>query len=97
MVPIQKIVHIISMALIAGARSVRQFEASVRAILLPSLKLIWITVPLAVAFAQGFLPQNLWPQFFTLVSFALNTFSNYTFKKKRMDALRRRFEAPRRG
>ncbi|KAL6401048.1 integral membrane protein [Ilyonectria robusta] len=90
-----KIVHIISMAVIAGARTFSQVEASVKATLFPSLKLIWLTFPLAVAFAQGFLPPNLWPQFFTMVSFALNTFCSYTFKKKRLAALRRRFEATR--
>ncbi|KAH8665341.1 hypothetical protein BGZ61DRAFT_366493, partial [Ilyonectria robusta] len=95
LVPIQKIVHIISMAVIAGARTFSQVEASVKATLFPSLKLIWLTFPLAVAFAQGFLPPNLWPQFFTMVSFALNTFCSYTFKKKRLAALRRRFEATR--
>jgi len=88
--PIQKIVHIVSMALFAGARTFFQIGATIRAVLLPTMTVIWFAVPLAVAFAQNFLPENLWPQFFGLMSFVVNTYANAMLKKKRLAALRKR-------
>lgn len=95
-VPIQKIVHILSMALIAGARTFHQLGATVKAGFLPAMTVIWFAAPVAVAFAQNCLPENVWPQFFGLMSFVVDTYANSMIKKKRLAALRRKYRADKR-
>lgn len=98
MAPIQKIVHLLSIGLIAGARTFHQFRTTVRAALLPAMKVIWVVAPVAVTFAQTFLPEKAWPLFFGFMSFIVNTFANSTIKKKRLAALKRKyFEDDKRG
>lgn len=50
----------------------------------------WISSPIALAFAQQFLPEQLWVPFFNLVSFFVGTYALVHTKKKRLAALRRR-------
>ena len=78
------------MALIAGARSYHQVHATVRAGFLPVMKISWVTSPLALAFAQKFLPEQTWVPFFNVVSFIIGTYINAHTKKKRLAALRRK-------
>ena len=78
------------MAIIAGARTVHQVRATVRAGFLPVMKVSWITSPLALAFAQQFLPQETWVPFFNAIAFVLGTYINAHTKKKRLAALRRK-------
>jgi len=80
------------MAVIAGARTYHQVRATVKAGFLPIMKVSWVTSPLALAFAQKFLPQETWVPFFNLISFLLGTYINAVTKKKRLAALRRKRE-----
>jgi hypothetical protein len=50
----------------------------------------WITSPLALAFAQKFLPEQTWVPFFNIVAFVIGTYINTSTKKKRLAALRRK-------
>jgi len=88
--PIQNTVYLISMAVIAGARTAHQIRATVRAGFLPIMKVSWTTSPLALVFAQKFLPQETWVPFFNLVSFILGTYINTITKRKRLAALRKK-------
>jgi hypothetical protein len=88
--PIQNTVYLSAMALIAGARTVHQVRATVRAGLLPVMKVTWCTSPLALAFAQKFLPQEAWVPFFNMIAFVLGTYINSHTKKKRLAALRKK-------
>jgi hypothetical protein len=90
--PIQNTVYLISMALIAGARTFHQVRATVRAGFFPVMKVSWITSPIALAFAQKFLPEHLWVPFFNLVAFVIGTYVNTVTKKKRLEALRRHYD-----
>jgi hypothetical protein len=76
------------MAIIAGARTFHQVRATVNAGFLPVMKVSWVTSPLALAFAQQFLPQETWVPFFNLISFTIGTYINTVTKKKRLAALR---------
>lgn len=87
-IPIQRIVHIISIALIAGARTFHQFRASVNSVFLPTMAVIWFSAPVAIAFAQKFLPEPVWPPFFSFMSFVIDTYANSMLKKNRLAALR---------
>merc|ERR1711964_928397 len=78
------------MAIIAGARTIHQVRATVRAGLFPVMKVSWATSPLALAFAQNFLPQETWVPFFNMISFVLGTYINALTKKKRLAALRKK-------
>jgi sorbitol-specific phosphotransferase system component IIC len=78
------------MAVIAGARTFHQVRATVRAGFLPVMKVSWITSPLALAFAQQFLPEHTWVPFFNIISFVIGTWINSQTKKKRLQALRRK-------
>ena len=78
------------MALIAGARTFHQVRATVRAGLLPVMKVSWVCSPLALAFAQKFLPEHTWVPFFNVVAFVIGTYINSQTKKKRIAALRRK-------
>ncbi len=88
--PIQNTVYLASMAIIAGARTFHQVRATVRAGFMPVMKVSWITSPLALAFAQKFLPEQTWVPFFNIIAFIIGTYINAHTKKKRLDALRRK-------
>lgn len=78
------------MAIIAGARTFHQIRATVRAGFMPVMKVSWITSPLALAFAQKFLPEQTWVPFFNIIAFVIGTYINAHTKKKRLDALRKK-------
>jgi len=94
--PIQNAVYLTSMAIIAGARTFHQVRATVRAGFWPVMKVSWITSPLALAFAQQFLPEQTWVPFFNIISFIIGTYINAHTKKKRLAALRRKYDEERR-
>ncbi|KAI9686180.1 MAG: hypothetical protein M1822_003835 [Bathelium mastoideum] len=89
--PIQNTVYLMSMAVIAGAKTFHQIRATVRAGFMPVMKVSWITSPLALAFAQKFLPEQTWVPFFNVVAFVIGTYINAHTKKKRIAALRRKY------
>lgn len=78
------------MAVIAGARTWHQIRATVRAGFMPVMKVSWITSPIALAFAQKFLPEQAWVPFFNFVAFVIGTYINTHTKKKRLAALRKK-------
>ena len=80
------------MAVIAGARTFHQVRATVRAGFMPVMKVSWITSPLALAFAQAFLPHETWVPFFNFIGFVIGTYINAHTKKKRLQALRRKYQ-----
>ncbi|KAL6721701.1 hypothetical protein ACLMJK_000805 [Lecanora helva] len=88
--PIQNTVYLASMAVIAGARTFHQIRATIRAGFMPVMKVSWITSPLALAFAQQFLPEYTWVPFFNIIAFIIGTWINSQTKKKRLQALRRK-------
>jgi len=88
--PIQNSVYLISMAIIAGARTIHQVHATWKAGFMPVMKVSWVTSPLALAFAQKFLPEQTWVPFFNIVGFFIGTYVNSVTKKKRLAALRKR-------
>ncbi|KAF2027478.1 integral membrane protein [Setomelanomma holmii] len=88
--PIQNSVYLISMALIAGARTFHQVRATVKAGFWPVMKVSWIVSPISLAFAQQFLPETTWVPFFNIVGFIIGTYINAHTKKKRLAALRRK-------
>ena len=87
--PTQNAVYLTSMAIIAGARTFHQVRATVRAGFLPVMKVSWITSPIALAFAQKFLPEHTWVPFFNIIAFIIGTYVNTHTKKKRLEALRK--------
>lgn len=54
------------------------------------MKVSWVTSPLALAFAQQFLPQETWVPFFNLVAFVIGTYINTITKKRRIAVLRKK-------
>lgn len=82
------------MAVIAGARTFHQIRATVKAGFLPVMKVSWVTSPIALAFAQKFLPEHTWVPFFNIVGFFIGTYVNTHTKKKRLEALRKVFPLP---
>lgn len=80
------------MAVIAGARTFHQIRATVRAGFMPVMKVSWITSPIALAFAQAFLPHETWVPFFNFIGFVIGTYINAHTKKKRLQALRRKYQ-----
>ncbi|MDI1487841.1 MAG: hypothetical protein OHK93_007114 [Ramalina farinacea] len=64
---------------------------------MPVMKVSWITSPLALAFAQRFLPEHTWVPFFNIVAFVIGTWINSQTKKKRLHALRKKREYDERG
>ncbi len=78
------------MAVIAGARRWHQIRATIRVGFYPVMKVSWITSPLALAFAQKFLPEQAWVPFFNIIAFIIGTYINAHTKKKRIAAMRRK-------
>ncbi|OGM39443.1 integral membrane protein 25D9-6 [Aspergillus bombycis] len=95
--PIQNVVYLSSMAVITGARTFHQVRATVRAGFMPVMKVSWITSPLALAFAQKFLPEHTWVPFFNIIGFFIGTYVNTHTKRKRLEALRKRYDQRRSG
>lgn len=81
------------MAIIAGARTFHQIRATIRAGFMPVMKVSWITSPLALAFAQKFLPEPTWVPFFNVIAFIIGTYINARTKGKRLAALRKKVSA----
>lgn len=50
------------------------------------LKIMWVTNPLSLAFAQQFLSPETWVPFFNLISFSLGTVINVKTKKQAIAA-----------
>jgi hypothetical protein len=88
--PIQNSIYLASMAVIAGARTWHQIRATVRAGFMPVMKISWISSPIALAFAQKFLPEQTWVPFFNIIAFVIGTYINTHTKKKRLAALRKK-------
>lgn len=88
--PIQNSVYLISMAIIAGAKTIHQVHATWKAGFMPVMKVSWISSPLALAFAQQFLPEHAWVPFFNIIGFFMGTYVNSVTKKKRLAALRKK-------
>lgn len=88
--PIQNTVYLACMAVIAGARTFHQVRATVKAGFMPVMKVSWCTSPLALLFAQKFLPPHAWVPFFNLVAFVIGTYINATTKKKRISAIKKK-------
>jgi len=95
--PIQNSVYLISMAIIAGAKTIHQVHATWKAGFMPVMKVSWITSPLALAFAQKFLPEHTWVPFFNIIAFLIGTYVNSVTKKKRLAALRKKYNEERGG
>jgi hypothetical protein len=86
--PISNTVFLVSMAVIAGARTKEQIVGSVKAAFLPVMKASWVTSPIVLALAQAFVPEAAWVPFFSFFAFIVGTYNNVTVKKKRAAALR---------
>lgn len=84
------------MALIAGARTYHQVKATWQVGFMSVMKVSWVTSPLALAFAQKFLPEHTWVPFFNIIAFIIGTYINSVTKKKRLAALRRKYDEGRR-
>ncbi|CAG8973199.1 hypothetical protein HYALB_00006368 [Hymenoscyphus albidus] len=91
MAPIQNSVYLMSMAIIAGAKTIHQVHATWKAGFMPVMKVSWITSPLCLAFAQKFLPEHAWVPFFNVIGFFIGTYVNAVTKKKRLQALRKKY------
>ena len=89
--PIQNSIYLVSMAVIAGARTFHQVRATVKAGFMPVMKVSWIVSPISLAFAQQFLPETTWVPFFNIIGFVIGTYINSHTKKKRLQALRRKY------
>ncbi|KAG0359773.1 hypothetical protein BC939DRAFT_462253 [Gamsiella multidivaricata] len=87
--PIQNATYILAMALFAGARTTGQIKAAFKQGYLPMMKTSWMLSPLSMAFAQKFLPPNVWVPFFNLVAFTFGTYVNTTIKKARLAQMKR--------
>ncbi|KAJ9206464.1 hypothetical protein DTO166G4_7994 [Paecilomyces variotii] len=95
--PIQNVVYLSSLAIITGARTIHQVRATVKAGFMPVMKVSWCTSPIALAFAQKFLPEHAWVPFFNMIGFVIGTYVNTHTKKKRLEALRKHYDQRRGG
>ncbi|KAF5099919.1 hypothetical protein D0Z03_000922 [Geotrichum reessii] len=87
--PIQNTVFLITMSILAGARTTSQVYSSWKAAFLVVQKSSWLTSPLVLAFAQKFVPESAWVPFFSVFAFFLVTYNNIQVKKKRQQALKK--------
>jgi len=80
--PIQNVVYLSCMAVIAGAKSFDQVKATVKAGFLPIMRVSLVTSPLTLTFAQRYLPPHAWVPFFNIVGF----FCEYLYKHDDQEA-----------
>ncbi|KAF9171987.1 hypothetical protein BGX21_006647 [Mortierella sp. AD011] len=88
--PIQNATYILAMALFAGARTTGQIKAAFKQGYMPMMRTSWVLSPIALVFAQKFLPPNVWVPFFNFVAFAFGTYVNTSIKKKRLAEMKKR-------
>lgn len=74
------------MAIIAGARTTDQVKGAVRAGLVPMTKAMCAMHPILLTIAKLFVPQEMFPLFFSAVGFCLGTFFNTLAKMRRAAA-----------
>ncbi|GBC06948.1 hypothetical protein RclHR1_07160006 [Rhizophagus clarus] len=79
--PIQNTVYLIAMAVIGGIKTPDQIKKTVKESLWSLMKMSWIVSPMAMGFAQRFLPPQLWVPFFNLVGFVFGVIANTKAKK----------------
>ncbi|KAF8273912.1 hypothetical protein EI94DRAFT_1676084 [Lactarius quietus] len=84
--PIQAVSYLASLAVIGGAKSWGEVKKTVRGGFFPVIRVMWISSPLSLVFAQKFLSPELWVPFFNLVSFVLGTYFNTKMKRLRKSA-----------
>ncbi|KAI0271393.1 hypothetical protein BC834DRAFT_818365 [Gloeopeniophorella convolvens] len=84
--PIQTAVYLASLAVISGAKSWNDIQKTVKGGFFPVIKVMWVSSPLSLFFAQKFVPPELWVPFFNLVSFVVGTYFNTKMKKLRLAA-----------
>ncbi|KAG5930588.1 hypothetical protein E4U42_006676 [Claviceps africana] len=88
--PIQNSIYLIAMAIIAGAKTYHQVRATVKVGFWKVMRVSWVTSPICLAFAQKFVPDQLWVPFFNVVSFIIGTYMNTVTKRRRLAALRKK-------
>ncbi|THH18416.1 hypothetical protein EW146_g2559 [Bondarzewia mesenterica] len=84
--PIQTAVYLASMAVINGAKSVDDVVKTVKGGFFAVIRVMWVSSPLSIVFAQTFLAPELWVPFFNLVGFTMGTYFNTRVKQIRMAA-----------
>ncbi|CAG8621201.1 16814_t:CDS:2 [Funneliformis caledonium] len=77
----QLIITPIQNTVIAGVNTPAQIQKTVKKALLPIMKMSWIVSPLAMGFAQKFLPPQLWVPFFNIVGFVFGVIANTKAKR----------------
>lgn len=80
--PILAVTYITWMAVIAGARSIKDIRARIRASLWSVLRSQWVTSPLLIAFAQKYIPKLAWTPVFSFFAFILTTYHNTIVRKR---------------
>ncbi|KAI0257661.1 hypothetical protein BJV78DRAFT_1164202, partial [Lactifluus subvellereus] len=81
--PIQAASYLASLAVIGGARSWNDVKKTVKGGFVPVIRVMWVSSPLSIVFAQNFISPELWVPFFNLVSFVLGTYFNTRLKRLR--------------
>ncbi|KAH9064329.1 hypothetical protein EDB87DRAFT_1785842 [Lactarius vividus] len=84
--PIQTVSYLASLAVIGGAKSWSDIKKTVKGGFFPVIRVMWVSSPLSLVFAQKFIPPELWVPFFNLVSFVLGTYFNTKMKRLRKSA-----------
>ncbi|KAF8213185.1 hypothetical protein K438DRAFT_1915362 [Mycena galopus ATCC 62051] len=84
--PVQTTAYLASMAVISGAKSVDEIISTIKAGFFSVIRITWITSPLALSFAQRFVPVEMWVPFFNAVQFVLGTYFNARVKQLRLAA-----------
>jgi len=84
--PIQAASYLASLAIIGGARSWKDVRKTVKGGFPSVIRVMWVSSPLSIIFAQNFLAPELWVPFFNLVSFVLGTYFNTKMKRIRKSA-----------
>ncbi|EIM92161.1 uncharacterized protein STEHIDRAFT_143598 [Stereum hirsutum FP-91666 SS1] len=84
--PIQTVVYLACMAVINGGRTVDVVVKTVKGGFMAVIRVMWISSPLSMLFAQRFLAPELWVPFFNLVGFTMGTYFNTRVKQLRLAA-----------
>ncbi|KAJ3490550.1 hypothetical protein NLI96_g1346 [Meripilus lineatus] len=79
-------VYLACMAIINGAKSLDDIIRTWQGGFMNVIRVTWMSSPLAMVFAQKYLPPQLWFPFFSLVQFSLGTYFNIKVKKIRLAA-----------
>jgi len=93
--PIQTVVYLASMAVINGAKSLKDVKKAVKGSFMAVIRVTWVASPLLTEIARKYLPVELWAPFISIAQLIIGTYFATKMKRVTLAAAARKAEQER--